>query len=254
MRTRTLVALGVVAYGVFLVATVPATVVTDPLAKGSSGRFAFENVEGSVWSGRAALRVRSDFLLDEVTWRFLPARLLAGEAAFAVNARRPGFEATAVAARSIGETRLREVKAQGTAASFVPLFPLASAWQPEGTVALESDEFAFDGKDARGAARFSWREAALSLTPARPLGSWKADLAGRAGGIDVTLATVTGPLRLAGKGTMPLNTKGTVREGTVPFEFNGTASADPGREKELEALLALIGPRRPDGLYALTVR
>jgi hypothetical protein len=252
MRTRTLVALGVVAYGAFLVATVPASVVTDAIARGSSGRVAFEGVEGSAWNGRAALRGQSEVLLDEVAWRFQPARLLAGEAAFAVNARRAGFDATAVVARTPGELRLREVKAQGSAASVVPLFPLASAWQPEGSVSIESDEFALGGNDSRGTARIEWREAALSLAPARPLGSWKANLTGNGPAIDIALATDKGPLRLAGKGALK-----SVMKGTLPdfgFTFEGTASADPGREKELEALLALIGPRRPDGLTAITVR
>jgi hypothetical protein len=103
-----------------------------------------------------------------------------------------------------------------------------------------------------------WREAALSLAPSHPLGTWKADVAGKGAAIEVTLATVNGPLRLAGKGALkPGSVPGFPKPGTLPglgFAFEGTASADPGREKELEALLALIGPRRPDGLTAITVR
>ena len=251
MRPLPAFVLGVLAYGAFLVGTLPASVVTERIAMSSGARVAFDSVDGSVWSGRARVKVGAgDFTLDEMRWRFLPSRLLMGEAAWSIGARRPGLEASAVAARSPFETRLRDVRATGTAASLVPLFPLAGSWQPEGAVVIEADEVAFDGREARGRAKLEWRDAALSLAAARPLGSWKADLAGKGAGIEVTLATVKGPLRLAGKG----NAKA---KGTVPFTsftFDGTASADPGREKELEALLALIGPRRPDGLHAISVR
>lgn len=248
MRARPALLLGIVAYGAFLVATVPASVVTDRLARASGGRVAFENVDGSLWNGRSRVRAvtpTSTFAIDEFEWRFMPSRLAMGEAAFAIRARQPGLEASAVAARSVGETRLRELRASGKAASFVPLFPLAAAWQPEGTVAIESEAFAFDGREARGSARIEWQDAALSLANARPLGSWRADLAGKGPGTEVTLVTVKGPLRLAGKGTLAPDGR---------LAFAGEARAEPGREKELEALLALIGPRRPDGAHAISVR
>jgi general secretion pathway protein N len=253
MRAAPALALGLVAYGAFLVGTLPARLVTDRVEAMTAGGVDFDRVEGSAWAGRATVRVRAgggDFALDEVSWRFLPARLLAGEAAFAVTASRPGLEATGVAARSLGETRVRALKATGTAAALVPLFPLAAGWQPEGTITFESDEFALGRDEARGAAKAEWRDAALSLAPSRPLGTWKADFAGKGNAVEVALATVKGPLRLAGKGTVTF-AGGKV---SVPFSLAGTASADPGREKELEALLALIGPRRPDGLHAFTVR
>lgn len=250
MRARHALVLGALAYGAFLAGTLPASLLAARIEKEAGSRVAFDSVDGSVWDGRARVTLRpggGDFTIDELRWRFLPSRLLMGEAAWSIHARRPGLDAAAVAARSLAETRFREVRASGTAGALVPLFPLASSWQPEGTVAIEADEFAFGGGEARGQAKVEWREAALSLAAARPLGSWKADLAGKGAAIEVALATVKGPLRLAGKGSL--------KSGSVPgFRFDGTASADPGREKELEALLALIGPRRPDGLHAITVR
>lgn len=252
MRARHALVLGALAYAAFLAGTLPANLFAARIEREAGARVAFDAVDGSVWNGRARVTLRpggGEFTIDELRWRFLPSRLLLGEAAWSIHARRPGLEAAAVAARSPAETRLRDVRASGTAGALVPLVPLASHWQPEGTVAIEADEFAFGGGEARGQAKVEWRDAVLSLAAARPLGSWKADLAGKAATVEITLATVKGPLRLAGKGALKMNAKG-----AAPFAFEGTASADPGREKELEALLALIGPRRPDGLHAITVR
>ena len=63
--------------------------------------------------------------------------------------------------------------------------------------------------------------------------------------IKVTLATTRGPLSLAGNGTLPLPGR---------FTFAGEARAEPGRERELEQLLDLLGPRRADGARTLAVR
>lgn len=248
MRGRSALVLGLLAYGAFLAATLPASLVADRVAAATGGRVTVESPEGSLWNGRGRVTIAnagSSFPLEAVRWRLEPARLFLGEAAFAVEANRAGFSAAAVVARTFGETRIRDLKAAGPAAALAPLFPLASSWQPEGTVTASSESLAFDGRETRGAATIEWRDAALSLAPARPLGSWKAELAGKGPDLEIALATQKGPLRLAGKGRLAASGK---------LEFGGTASADPGREKELEALLALIGPRRPDGLTAITVR
>jgi general secretion pathway protein N len=79
----------------------------------------------------------------------------------------------------------------------------------------------------------------------RPLGSWRAEAAGEGPAIRFSLATLKGPLRLSGKGTLPVPGR---------LSFTGEARAEPGRERDLEPLLDLIGPRRPDGARAIEVR
>ncbi len=248
MRGRSALVLGVLAYGAFLVATLPAGLVADFVASLTGGRVAIESAEGSAWNGRGRVTLATGsgpVTLEDVRWRLQPARIFFGEAAFAVEANRAGFHASAIVARATGETRVRDLKAAGPAAALAPLVPLAASWQPEGAVSAQAESLAFDGRETRGAATIQWQDAALSLAPTRPLGSWKAELAGKGPDLEIALATQKGPLRLAGKGKLAAGGK---------LEFAGTASADPGREKELEALLALIGPRRPDGLTAITVR
>ena len=63
--------------------------------------------------------------------------------------------------------------------------------------------------------------------------------------IKVTLATVRGPLRLSGDGTLAISGR---------LAFTGEARSEPGRERDLEAVLALVGPRRPDGAHAFSIR
>lgn len=250
MRARGALLLGLVAYGAFLVAGLPAAVVTERIAA-HAPRVAFADVSGTAWNGssRVIVKAGAEAAVDRVEWSFQPLRLFTGEAAWAVRASKGGFVAKAVVARSIGETRVRDLEATGPAGELAPFLALAAAWSPEGTVAIRSDEFAAGSGGFRGKAQVTWTDAALSLSPVRPLGTWKMDVEGRGAAAEIAVATVKGPLRIAGKGQW-------AKEGTAPerTSFSGEARAESGREKDLEAILALIGPKRPDGAHAIEVR
>ena len=82
--------LGAAAYGAFLVATAPASLVAAQAAAATRGQVTLADAAGTIWNGtaRASISLRGPaFTLDEVRWRFLPSRLLAGRAAFAIDAR-----------------------------------------------------------------------------------------------------------------------------------------------------------------------
>jgi general secretion pathway protein N len=243
-----LLALGAAAYGVFLVATLPASVVAPRVAAATKGQAALTDVGGTVWSGSARVAIAARgaaFTLDEVRWEFLPSRLLAGRAAFAVKARLGTLRGEAEVARSPLAWRADGLRAQGDASAIPALLPLAAAWQPAGEIALAADAVAWDGSAASGTASIEWRDAALALSPVRPLGTWRAEARAEGATAKVTLATVKGPLRLSGDGTLALPGR---------LAFSGEARGEPGRERDLEAVLALLGPRRPDGAHAISIR
>lgn len=248
MRALPLLALGIAAYGAFLVAGIPAAVVAPRLAESTKGQATLANAEGSVWSGSGTLRVvhgGTALAIDRIEWSFAPSRLFLGEIAFDLKAASKDLSATAQAARSVGEWRVRDLAATAPASMADTFAPLAAAWQPGGTIAIDAPAFAFDGREFKGEARASWRDAALSLSPVRPLGTWTATVKGEGQKAAVALATDKGPLRLAGKGTLEANGR---------LVFDGEARAEPGRDKDLESLLALLGPRRADGAHALQLR
>ena len=61
----------------------------------------------------------------------------------------------------------------------------------------------------------------------------------------LALSTAKGPLRLAGNGTLAVAGR---------LAFSGEARGEPGRERELEEVLALLGRRRADGAHAIEIR
>lgn len=248
MRGRRLLLLGVAAYGAFLLATLPVSLVVPRLAAASGGQASLADPSGSVWNGSARVSVSGRgfaVTLDEVRWRFLPSRLLAGRIAFAVEARIGGLRAQAEASRTPLTWRVDDAKAGGDASSLASIFPLAAVWQPGGELALESPGITWDGERATGSATIELRDAVSSLAAVRPLGSWRAQAAAEGAAVKLTLATVKGPLRLSGDGRLDIPGR---------LAFSGEARAESGRERDLEPVLALFGPRRADGAHAFSTR
>lgn len=248
MHATRLILAGIAAYAAFLVATLPAAFVAPRLAAATGDRAWLENAAGTLWNGSARVAVsRRGFpvTLDEVHWRFLPSRLLSGRIAFAVEARARDLRAEGEVARSPFAWRLDGLRATGDASAFAAVLPFAAAWQPAGALALEAPQITWDGERATGGATLDWRDAALSLSAVRPLGSWRAQATADGATLKIVLSTTKGPLRLAGNGTLAIPGR---------LVFSGEARGEPGRERDLEELLALLGPRRADGAHAIEVR
>lgn len=240
--------LGAAAYGAFLLATVPAAVVAARVASATRDEVRFSGISGTVWSGSARLAIAARGIslpVDEVRWDFLPSRLFTGRAAYAIEARAGEMRAQLEAARSPLAWQVRDLRASGDAAAFAPLFPLASAWQPTGAVTIEAPWLAWDGEHASGFATIEWHDAALALSEARPLGSWRAQASAEGKTGKIALETTRGPLRLAGNGTFAIPGR---------LAFSGEARAEAGRERELEPVLQLLGPPRADGARTLALR
>lgn len=248
MRLPAIAVLGIAAYAVFLVATVPARYVAAKVQSGSQGRIQLSDATGTLWRGKAKAVVSipgGALALDRLDWRFLPGRIAAGRIAFDVKAGLPGFEASGEIAKSFSAWEVRDFDAHGNVALVTTILPWIAAWRPAGTAMVTSQSFSWDGRDARGDMRIEWRGAGLSLADVRPLGTYRAEVRAEGGPAKVKLTTVEGQLRLAGQGTLAPPSR---------FVFSGEARAEGADAKSLESLLDLMGPRRADGSRALEWR
>ncbi len=245
MRVPAIAALGIAAYAAFLLATVPARFAA---AHVEVPGLAIRDAQGTVWRGSARADIATGagaVALERVRWRWRPARLAAGELAFAVEADAPGLHAALEAAWGPGGVRARAIRAEADAAALASVAPLLGAWRPEGRVRLEAPWAAWHDGAPSGEAHVEWRGAALALSNVRPLGDYRVDLhaAGRPATFEVR--TLDGPLRVSGHGTVSAG--GEAR-------FTGEARAQPAAAQALAPLLDLLGPRRADGARALEWR
>jgi general secretion pathway protein N len=246
MRTPTLAALGLAAYAVFLVATIPASFV---LTHGHHAAMVeVLEASGTVWHGAARVVVNApggSIAVDRLEWNWRPSRLAAGRFAFDIGAASAGIEARGEGARTFSQWEARDLTVRGDAAAMTTLVPWMAPWSPQGQVTITSPQLAGDGQELRGQARVEWKAAAVAFSEVKPLGTYRADIEaeGRAG--KVTITTLEGALHVAGTGTL-----------TPPahLAFNGEARAEGPQAKALEPLLIQLGPRRSDGAQVLAWR
>lgn len=246
MRRVALAALGVAAYGVFLVASMPAAFLLERARAAQPGKFEVREAEGTAWSGRAQvdLVVPGGIVpVDRIAWRWRPARLAAGRLAFDIAAAASGVQARYEGARTLTRWEVRDLDVQADAAAMVAVLPWLAPWRPEGRVSIAAPHLTSDGAELRGTARVEWRAAAVGLSEVRPLGAYRADIQAEGHAGRFAVSTLEGPLRITGQGTL-----------TPParIAFSGEARAEGAQAPALEPLLNLLGPARPDGARALT--
>jgi len=203
MRTLGLVALGAVAWLVFLVVQVPASVAIAkaPLPPGIT----FDDVRGTPWHGDARATLRNggaSIAVDRIAWDFRPLRLLAGKLAFDVEARAPQLEAHGRVEQGFAGLSARDVAARADAAIAPALFPPAAAWQPKGTVTIEAPQLAWTDREITGTARAEWKGAEAAMPQPRALGNYRAELQGSGGPAKLTVTTTSGDYAVRAQGTV----------------------------------------------------
>jgi general secretion pathway protein N len=247
MRAPAIAALGIAAFVVFLVATTPASFVASQLQRRAAGQVEFLESSGTLWNGRAKARVATPggpFVVERVDWRFLPSRLAAGRIAFDVNVAASGLDANAQLGRGLTDWEVATLQARIKAATLASILPLAGAWRPEGSIEVASPGLTWKDGEARGSANVEWRDATLAFTDVKPLGSYRLEARGEGGPAKLSVTTLSGPLRVSGKGELSGSR----------VSFSGEARGEGDAAKALEPLLDLIGARRADGARALEVR
>jgi len=88
-----------------------------------------------------------------------------------------------------------------------------------------------------GRASIELRDTASAMTPIRPLGTYRIDVTGTGRDVALSLVTLSGPLKLEGKGSW---------DRRAGVRFVAEASADGPEQFALQSLLALIGRRQGD--------
>lgn len=123
-RNWPLVVLGIAAFIVFALATLPATIVTSRLARfGISAA----GVSGSAWNGQAQVLQAGALNLGSATWKLHPLALFAARLQVDLQLTRPdGFARSAITLAPSGRTRFDQLTAS------VPLAALPSTVLPGG--------------------------------------------------------------------------------------------------------------------------
>lgn len=243
------VALGVGAYVAFALSTLPATVGVRLLDAFAPDAVRLSGIDGTVWSGRAALGSAGGLPLRDIVWNADALPLLIGRVDAHVEARlSDGFVQTAVSARA-GDVLLEDLRASTSVDALSPVIPLQGAG---GQISVALNRLRLqDGwpTEALGEARIARLEVPPLLPGAGeliPLGDYEILFVEAPSGIAARITDSAGPLRVDGTLSLTPDRR---------YALEGHAAARPDAPPELvQGLDLMAGEPGADGLrpFSLT--
>ena len=244
---RWLLAIGLVAYALALVANAPATLVDANLQRASNGRLRLAEARGTVWSGAGRIEIREaggrTGVGRNVAWRVAPESLVRGHLLCEIGLEEAAGRIPVMLSFSRIELSSAEVSLPAAVLGLAEpkLMPLGLT----GEVLIQAREVAFAKDDMKGAAILRWRSAGSALTSLSPLGEYELRLDGTGAMVHAALSTVSGPLQLDGKGSW--------KHGHS-IVFRGTARVPAEHRQQLAPLLRLIAVENGKGVFDLQIR
>lgn len=239
------VAAGLLGAVLTAVASAPASFADRGLALVTDGRVRLAEAAGTVWRGSGRL-VLVDVAAEDTGDGAPPGVAVPGRVAWSLRAlplligqldAQLRFEGMAQPVRVNGAYDEVRIGGGALALPSVELGRLGSPWntlRPSGSLHLAWENLVIRDGSLDGRARIELRDASSAMTPVRPLGSYRVDVVGRGNRADLSIATMSGPLRLEGSGIF--DTQGGLR-------FVAEASVDAAERKRLQSFLGLMGRR-----------
>lgn len=231
---KRLIAVGVAALVVGLVATFPARIAYQWFAPAG---LTLSGISGSVWNGKAAQGSAAGMFLTDLTWQFRPLSLLSLKAGYAVSASLPsGFIETDVAFRAGNRIAFSDLATAVPLATFAPLLPLAGI---EGDISLQLKRLVLvDGFPAAADGTVSISGLVLRALSRSALGDYRAELQTGDGAIGVVVEDVSGVLDM--DGNLVLQDDGN-------YSFVGKVAAKADASSAIVEQIGLLGRPDPQG-------
>lgn len=247
MKRWTLLAIGLGAYIIALIATAPATLLDAGLQGATEGRLRLAEARGTLWSGSGQIEAGGagarTGLTKRLAWHLRPGALLRARLAYEVEleAGSRSFPVTIFWSR----IELENADIRLPAAALGLGVPKLAALELTGEVNLHVSSLSIGRSATRGNAVLQWLAAGSALSPVSPLGDYELRLEGDGPAIRGTLRTLEGPLQLDGQGSWA--------SGRRPV-FLATAHTPPRLQQELGPFLRLIAVERGAGRFELQLK
>jgi len=243
MKSRHYVLVGVLAYFILLIYTVPAAPLYRMIEDVLPG-IRINAISGSLWNGKSAEVQTSQLTLQQVSWSFNGWRLLLAEAAFDIEAR---FESEPVTAEiGVGVGGKIHVHRLDTTLNAATLAKLAALPLGELTgdvsVAINSASWS-KGSVPEISGVIDWKKATITVAETAQLGDvniklYEADESP----LSADIGNSNGQLLISGNLSTQTDGKYTLRLQLKP---------GPGASSNLASSLAMIAKRQADGTYVI---
>ncbi|MFQ6021157.1 MAG: type II secretion system protein N [Acidiferrobacterales bacterium] len=234
---------GVVAYLVFLVATVPASWLAWGLRQLTDGIVAIDQGQGSLWHGTGRLIVYHPRAtardLGKTEWRINPLWLPAARLQLYLQAIGSESKITGKIGVTPSKIIIQDSRVSASAQFASELYAPAKLLSPKGQLRLDAKQLTLERSGVQGNAQLFWNNAGSGLSSVQPLGDYRVDVTGKGESAVLKLTTLRGALEVNGQGRWQILKGG-------ELQLNGFARAKT-RTQELEPLLKLLGRSRGGG-------
>jgi general secretion pathway protein N len=241
MRVIGYVILGLLAYAVFVIATLPASQAIALLQQRLPTMRA-AGVTGTAWSGEAAVLQLGNQNLQHVDWQIKPWSVVLGELEVDVVLDDADLAGSAsLGLKPDGAVHLSNVNLRLDAGRFSALArtPVTLGGQFD----LQLDSAALKGQQLNAATgQVRWQRAAVTAPVTQPLGEFVAQLSTTKDGIKAQIKDDGGPLQL--NGSALLTPQGA-------YTFNGSVAVRDPQQQMLVQGLHAMGRPGPDGRVPL---
>ncbi len=240
---------GALAALVTCAALAPAQWADGAVRRVSGGHVELAEATGTIWNGSGTLVLASGGsrdvaragLPDPLSWHLNPWALLFGD--FELTLRHPSalMGPWQISAYMGGRMQLGAATLRLPAAMLTGLGAPWNTVRPGGIISLHTDGVEFARGQFQGSVTAEWEYASSALTPVSPIGHYRLQTSGQYPGTRLQLQTISGPLELAGSGTIG-------EGGRLRFEgiARPQATADPATKTQLTGLISLLGRREGD--------
>lgn len=237
---------GVLLYLALLAAMAPASTLLWLAGRLASPGITASTTTGTLWRGEArdisftqpsgqAIR------LAHLTWHIRPPGLMLGRLPVEIKFDDAVARGQSTLRLTPSGLDITQLDATLPAAWLARIQPRLETFRLGGTLTLHGKDISLRRDHFQGRGEILWSDAALGLSPVKPVGSYHGEISGGGEDIQFHLQTRKGPLELAGSGKWS-------RQGGI--HFSGTAKALE-RENELAPALQLLGKPDPSGFYAV---
>lgn len=235
-------------YVVFLAAQMPAWVVPHFLSRYSQHSVVLEDMQGTVWQGRASHLVvqppaKPVVTLKDVEWQILWLPLLQGEMGMRFTIADPLYpgKGTIVFGRK-NRVVLKNFTVQLPASVLSVFAPQLAIWRPGGSLIAHGEHGVWMNGKMEGNAEIQWQNASTSLVKLPAVGSYRAVIHGTEPASQFRVVTLTGPLSVEGSGQWSR---------AQGLKFSGYAKAT-AYSSQLQDLLGLLGRNLGNGVYQIS--
>lgn len=237
------------AFCVTLIVQAPAALLGTWVKQSSHGSIELADSSGTIWRGSAtpmlSLKSNTSFPLERIGWSISFFSIFTGKIKVQLRVNATPQRLPSEVYFSARQVELRNIALELPATVLGEFNPLLQGMGLQGQVQMSTEDLVIQHNGTTsGKIVANWLMAGSALSPVNPFGSYRFDLTGLGGRIQIRLSTISGDLQLNGQGEWLTSNR---------LSFQSTAKAIGTNKDVLAEMLRHLGPEIEPGIFSFKV-